>query len=68
MTRDCIEKMQKAGITLNVEKCELSKRKVHFLGHIIYVEGISPDPLRPTAEHMTSFLFQPLSHSLSLRC
>jgi len=30
-----LRKMQKAGMTLNVEKCELSKRTVHFLGHII---------------------------------
>ncbi len=39
-----LEKMQKAGITLNVKKCELSKRKVHFLGHII-----SPDPAKTAA-------------------
>ncbi|RXN13010.1 GTPase IMAP family member 8-like protein [Labeo rohita] len=44
-----LEKMQKAGITLNVEKCKLSKRKVHFLGHIISAEGISPDPMKTAA-------------------
>ncbi len=44
-----LEKMQKAGITLNVEKCELSKRKVHFLGHINSAEGISPDPAKTAA-------------------
>ncbi|RXN06598.1 Transposon Ty3-G Gag-Pol poly [Labeo rohita] len=47
--RVVLEKMQKAGITLNVEKCELSKRKVHFLGHIISAEGISPDPMKTAA-------------------
>lgn len=36
-------KMQKEGMTHNVEKCELSKRKVHFLGHIIAADDISPD-------------------------
>ncbi|KAL0160136.1 hypothetical protein M9458_043861, partial [Cirrhinus mrigala] len=49
-----LEKMQKAGITLNVEKCKLSKRKVHFLGHIISAEGISPDPMKTaTIRNMT---------------
>ncbi len=37
------------GITLNVEKCELSKRKMHFLRHIISAEGISPDPAKTAA-------------------
>lgn len=44
-----LRKMQKAGMTLNVEKCELSKQTVHFLGHIISADGISPDPMKTAA-------------------
>lgn len=39
-----LQRIEKAGITLNVEKCDLSQTKVTFLGHIIADTGISPDP------------------------
>ncbi len=39
-----LEKIQKAGITLNMEKCDLSKSEVSFLGHVVSASGISPDP------------------------
>ena len=41
--RQVLDRMKKAGVTLN-EKCELSTKKVKFLGHIITPEGISIDP------------------------
>lgn len=44
-----LERMQKAGITLNVEKCDLSKQVVTFLGHVISNSGISPDPRKTEA-------------------
>lgn len=44
-----LQRVEKAGITLNVEKCELSKNKVAFLGHIISASGISPDPSKTEA-------------------
>ena len=39
-----LEKIQEAGITLNIDKCDLSKSEVTFLGHVLSTSGISPDP------------------------
>ena len=42
--REVLDKLLKAGVTLNEEKCEFSKQKVTFLGHVIDAEGIHADP------------------------
>lgn len=39
-----LQRLEKAGITLNVDKCERSKSEVVFLVHIITAVGICPDP------------------------
>ena len=39
-----LQRLTKAGITLNSGKCEFSKRSVKFLGHVIDEAGIHPDP------------------------
>ena len=44
-----LERIQKAGVTLNAEKCEFSKRQVTFLGHVINENGISADPQKTAA-------------------
>lgn len=44
-----LEKIQKAGITLNFQKCNLSKQEVTFLEHVISDGGISPDPSKTEA-------------------
>ncbi|XP_034075852.1 uncharacterized protein K02A2.6-like [Gymnodraco acuticeps] len=44
-----LEKIQKAGITLNVEKCDISKQEVTYLGHVITASGIRPDPSKTEA-------------------
>ncbi|KAL6455308.1 hypothetical protein MHYP_G00362590 [Metynnis hypsauchen] len=44
-----LEKIQKAGITLNIDKCDLSKSEVSFLGHVVSANGISPDPSKTEA-------------------
>ena len=44
-----LEKIQKAGITLNIEKCDLSRSEVSFLGHVVSASGISPDPVKTEA-------------------
>ena len=44
-----LQRLEKAGITLNVDKCELSKSEVVFLGHIITSVGIRPDPRKTDA-------------------
>ncbi|XP_048236436.1 uncharacterized protein LOC125371759 [Haliotis rufescens] len=39
-----LSRLRDAGITLNLEKCQFSKNKVKFLGHIIDSTGIYADP------------------------
>ena len=41
-----LNKIRKAGITLNSEKCEFSTGSVKFLGHVIDGAGIHPDPAK----------------------
>ena len=48
-----LEKLRRAGVTLNAEKCKFNKRSVKFLGHIIDKEGIKADPDKVRA--ITSF-------------
>ena len=44
-----MERIEKAGVTLNKEKCEFRKRQVNFLGHLIDAEGIRADPEKTKA-------------------
>ena len=44
-----LEKAQKAGITLNMDKCELTRHTVKFLGHVISADGVKPDPEKTRA-------------------
>ena len=44
-----LSKIQKAGLTLNVDKCEFNKSEISFLGHVINHQGISPDPQKTDA-------------------
>ena len=39
-----LDKLKSTGITLNAEKCEFSRSRVKFVGHIIDSEGIRADP------------------------
>ena len=39
-----LEAIQKAGLTLNPDKCEFSKPEIKFWGMIISADGIRPDP------------------------
>lgn len=41
--RKALERIQQAGITLN-DKCEFSKRRIKFLGHVISENGVEADP------------------------
>ena len=41
--------LSSSGITLNRAKCEFSKNRLIFLGHVIDPQGISPDPSKTTA-------------------
>ncbi|CAJ1061415.1 uncharacterized protein K02A2.6-like [Xyrichtys novacula] len=42
-------KLEQAGVTLNTDKCELSRSEVVFLGHVITTSGIRPDPEKTKA-------------------
>ncbi len=44
-----LQKMENAGVTLNLDKCALSQREVKFLGHIISDSGVQPDPAKTIA-------------------
>ncbi|KAJ8355042.1 hypothetical protein SKAU_G00226090 [Synaphobranchus kaupii] len=44
-----LKKAQKAGITLNMDKCELTRHTVRFLGHVISANGVKPDPEKTRA-------------------
>lgn len=39
-----LDKLQEAGVTLNMEKCELDRSEDKFLGHIPSADGVQPDP------------------------
>lgn len=44
-----LQRRSRHTVTLNVDKCELSKTEVAFLGHIISTAGIRPDPRKTEA-------------------
>lgn len=42
---DCVMKaLNKAGIRLNINKCEFAVKELKFLGHLVGENGIRPDP------------------------
>ena len=44
-----LNKLEAVGVTLNKEKCIFCCTKIVFLGHVIDVSGISPDPAKTEA-------------------
>ena len=46
--RKVLSRLQEAGVTLN-DKCEFSKKRVKFLGHVVSAAGIEVDPSKTTA-------------------
>lgn len=43
------ERLQHHGLKLRVDKCQLLRREVRFLGHVVTGEGVKPDPTKVTA-------------------
>ncbi len=39
-----LQRAEKAGVTLNLKKCEFVKKDVKFLGYIVSADGLKPDP------------------------
>lgn len=44
-----LERLHKAGITLNKEKCQFSVKELSFLGFLVSKDGIRPDPAKVRA-------------------
>jgi transposase InsO family protein len=44
-----LQKLQQAGLSLKIEKCEFHKKEIEFLGSIITTTGIRMDPKKVTA-------------------
>ena len=44
-----LRRIEEAGVTLNQQKCEFSKDKLTFLGHVIDAEGVRADPEKSKA-------------------
>lgn len=44
-----LARLHKAGLTLNLDKCELNRSEVNFLGHVISANGVKPDPEKTSA-------------------
>ena len=47
--RTIFHKFRQANMSLNLDKCELIKPSIQFLGHIISSSGIQPDPTKITS-------------------
>ena len=43
------ERLRAAKLTLKLEKCEFFKEEVEYLGHVISVEGLKPQPSKVEA-------------------
>jgi hypothetical protein len=39
-----LDRCRQAGLKLKAAKCELMKRSVHFLGHVVDADGVQTDP------------------------
>ena len=44
-----LQRLSRAGVTLNSTKCEFNTKQIKFLGHIVSPEGIRPDPEKVSA-------------------
>lgn len=42
--REVLTRLQKAGMTLNNDKCKFAQTSLQFLGHVIDSSGVRPDP------------------------
>ena len=47
--RAVLFRLQRAGLTLNIQKCEFSQGRLKFLGHIVDAQGVHADPEKTRA-------------------
>ena len=48
---EVLQKLQNAGLTANLEKCEFGKNKIEFFGLVFSDNGVSPDPKKVAYLH-----------------
>ena len=48
---EVLQKLQNAGLTANLEKCEFGKNKIEFFGLVFSDNGVSPDPKKVADLH-----------------
>ena len=48
---EVLQKLQNAGLTANLEKCEFGKNKMEFFGLVFSDKGVSPDPKKVADLH-----------------
>jgi len=46
---EVFERLRNAGLKLKAKKCQLFKKELAFLGHIVGEDGVKPDPDKVTA-------------------
>ncbi len=46
-----LQKLQSAGLNLNLKKCKLCLREISFLGHVVNSQGVTADPSKVEAIH-----------------
>src|SRR4051794_30351580 len=42
--KEVLSRLRSAGLMINPDKCHFVAKEVQFLGHIVGIEGIKPDP------------------------
>ncbi|HVH95668.1 MAG TPA: reverse transcriptase family protein, partial [Bacillus sp. (in: firmicutes)] len=42
--KEVLSRLRSAGLKINPDKCHFAAKEVQFLGHIVGIEGIKPDP------------------------
>ena len=39
-----LDRLREVGLKVKFSKCALFKKRIHFLGHVIYEDGVQPQP------------------------
>ena len=39
-----LDKMSKEGLRLKLEQCQLLRKEITFLGHVVFEKGVQPNP------------------------
>ncbi|KRZ03458.1 Transposon Ty3-G Gag-Pol polyprotein [Trichinella pseudospiralis] len=56
--QEVLDRLRKVGLKVKPEKCQLMKRKVAYLGHIISEKGIATDPSKTSGKGVASAILR----------